>query len=528
MIVNDKGPSAGTCHRIPVPGCDLGASGLPLALFAMLSGGFEMRSTAVMPVIASALMVFGGWVLVLLIAGIVLIRKVIERDRLAEGLHGGWLESFLDNPARLLMGSFLFIGVVGAFVLCQPWCSATGVALRPVDALFTSISAVCVTGLVVQDTPGFFSGMGQGVILGLIQIGGLGIMTLTTLAMHLLGQRLSLRQERVMGSLAHAGHSDLIVSLATVFRFTLWAELVGSAGLFFLFLKLGDSLPDALWRGVFTSISAFCNAGFALQTDSLVGYAHEPLVLHMVGFLIMAGGLAPATCLMIPHWIGGKRIPIAAKLALITTAAFLILGWIGILVFEWDGVLSDFGFVDKLHHAWFQSVTLRTAGFNSVDIAPISHPTYLLMLIFMFVGGSPGGTAGGIKTTTVAVLAVAFWTDIMHRSEIVVHNRRITPRTVYRAITIVMSGILLWMSVVFFLEVTQSISARDLVFEATSALGTVGLSTGATGQLDDIGKLTIVFAMFAGRVGPMTLFLLLSRQRVDTVPSCPDARIPLS
>ena len=370
--------------------------------------------------------------------------------------------------------------------------------------------------------------MGQGVILGLIQIGGLGIMTLTTLAMHLLGQRLSLRQERVMGSLAHAGHSDLIVSLATVFRFTLWAELVGSAGLFLLFLKLGDSLPDALWRGVFTSISAFCNAGFALQTDSLVGYAHEPLVLHMVGFLIMAGGLAPATCLMIPHWIGGKRIPIAAKLALITTAAFLILGWIGILVFEWEGVLSDFGFVDKLHHAWFQSVTLRTAGFNSVDIAPISHPTYLLMLIFMFVGGSPGGTAGGIKTTTVAVLAVAFWTDIMHRSEIVVHNRRITPRTVYRAITIVMSGILLWMSVVFFLEVTQSISARDLVFEATSALGTVGLSTGATGQLDDIGKLTIVFAMFAGRVGPMTLFLLLSRQRVDTVPSCPDARIPLS
>lgn len=295
-----------------------------------------------------------------------------------------------------------------------------------------------------------------------------------------------------------------------------------------MFLKLGDSLPDALWRGVFTSISAFCNAGFALQTDSLVGYAHEPIVLHLVGFLIMAGGLAPATCLMIPHWIGGKRIPIAAKLALITTAAFLILGWIGILVFEWDGVLSDFGFVDKLHHAWFQSVTLRTAGFNSVDIAQISHPTYLLMLIFMFVGGSPGGTAGGIKTTTVAVLAVAFWTDIMHRSEIVVHNRRITPRTVYRAITIVMSGILLWMSVVFFLEVTQSISARDLVFEATSALGTVGLSTGATGQLDDIGKLTIVFAMFAGRVGPMTLFLLLSRQRVDTVPSCPDARIPLS
>lgn len=164
-----------------------GASGLPLALFATLSGGFEIRSAAVMPVIAAALIVFGGWVLVLLIAGIVLIRKVIERDRLADGLHGGWLESFLDNPARLLMGSFLFIGVVGAFVLCQPWCSATGVALRPVDALFTSISAVCVTGLVVQDTPGFFSGMGQGVILGLIQIGGLGIMTLTTLAMHLLG-----------------------------------------------------------------------------------------------------------------------------------------------------------------------------------------------------------------------------------------------------------------------------------------------------------------------------------------------------
>lgn len=198
------------------------------------------------------------------------------------------------------------------------------------------------------------------------------------------------------------------------------------------------------------------------------------------------------------------------------------------MAFEWNGILSGLSIADKIHNAWFQSVTLRTAGFNSVDIASIVSPTFLIMIVFMFIGGSPGGTAGGVKTTTIGILAMTFWANITNSNDVVVKNRRIHSSTVYRAITIIVSGMVVWFMVVLVLQVTQQIAAKDLIFEATSALGTVGLSTGATSLLDEVGKIIIMIAMFVGRIGPIVLFMLLSGEQSGSASRYLEEKISLT
>lgn len=437
-----------------------------------------------------------------------------------------WWETLISHPARVLLSTFFGLCCMGTVLLLLPGATAQGISL--LDAAFTSVSAVCVTGLVVLDTPRVFTPFGQALVLLLIQLGGLGIMTITTVALHVMGRRLSLRQERLMTMMTDTGHHDLLASLITVLRFTFAVEALGALLLTTFFYQTGDQFWAALWRGTFTSISAFCNAGFALQSDNLIPYQANPAILHVVALLIIAGGLAPATCLYIPQWLAGRRIPITMLLALTATAVLLVAGTVLILVFEWQGILAGLAVADKFHNAWFQSVTLRTAGFNSVDIAGTAGPALLVMICWMFIGGSPGGTAGGVKTTTIAVLALTFWASITGRGEVIIRERRITQGTIYRAVTIVGSGMLLWIVLVLMLEITQQIPVRDLVFELTSAMGTVGLSTGATLRLDGIGKIIIMSAMFIGRIGPMTLFMLLSEEHFLSISRCPDARITLT
>jgi trk system potassium uptake protein len=438
-----------------------------------------------------------------------------------------WWEILLSHPGRVLLSTFFVLCVAGTFLLYLPASTQSG-SIKLVDAGFTSVSAVCVTGLIVLDTPNDFTGFGQFCILLLIQLGGLGIMSITTVALHAMGGRLSLKQERLLTSMTDTDHKDLVHSLKTILKFTVIAEGVGAVILFFLFHATGYSIGAAAWRGVFTAVSAFCNAGFALQSDSLMPYQSDALILNTVAALIVFGGMAPATSLLVPKWISGKPTPIPARIALITTAILLVCGTVFMMAFEWDGVLSGLSFADKFHNAWFQSVTLRTAGFNSVDIAAIVSPTFLIMLAFMFIGGSPGGTSGGVKTTTIGLLAMTFWANITNRNDVVSRNRRINSSTIYRAITIVVSGLAVWSTVVLILLVTQQISTRDLIFEATSAIGTVGLSTGATSHLDEIGKIIIIIAMFAGRIGPMTLFMLLSEEPATSASRCPEEKISLT
>lgn len=451
---------------------------------------------------------------------------LLPRPGSAGDFREHWWEPLLNHPARVLITTFLGLCLLGTLLLQLPW-AANGRPIALVDAAFTAVSAVCVTGLTVLDTPRDFTLPGQACILLLIQCGGFGIMTISTVGLHALGKRLTLRQERLLTTLTETSHQDLFASLALIVRFTLLVELAGAVLLAGGFLAAGASLPRALWQGLFTAVSAFCNAGFALHSANLVPFQTNPLILHTVALLILLGGLAPATCLLLPDWLRGRAIPLAPRLALVTSAALLLAGALAFLVFEWDNALAGLALVDRLHNAWFQSVTLRTAGFNSVDLATVLGPTCMFMHLWMFIGGSPGGTAGGVKTTTIAVLALTFWANITGRGEVIVANRRLPQATINRAVTVVGAGLLVWAAAALGLQITQPLPARSLLFEVTSALGTVGLSLGITPSLDGIGKVIIMLTMFIGRVGPLTLFTLLGGDSAPAGRRCPDARITL-
>lgn len=424
---------------------------------------------------------------------------------------GDLVDALLDSPARLMVTSFAALSFLGGALLVSPFSGTGSVPISFLDALFTSVSATCVTGLAVLDTPSAFSWAGQAVILALIQAGGLGVMTFSSAIALVLGRRLGVREEAVAAELLGGGEvrRDLDYAVRTVFRVTFWAEALGALALTALFAARGDPLATALWRGIFTSVSAFCNAGFALQSDSLVGYADSPAVLAVVGLLITAGGLGPMVMVALPRLARGRG-SLHAKLVVVTSAVLTFGGAAAFLALEWGHTLAGFGILDKASNAIFQAVTFRTAGFNSIDFGAIQPGTWTLSLFSMFIGGSPGSTAGGMKTTTLAVLVLAVFTAIRGRSEAIVGGRRLPHRTLYEATAISSAGILSALAVLFSLQITQPIPLDRALFEVVSALGTVGLSMNTTGQLDGIGKIVIMLAMFAGRVGPLTLFIFLA------------------
>ncbi len=444
---------------------------------------------------------------------------------LAEGEH--WWTVLLTHPARLLLTTFLLLCVAGTFLLSLPGSTTHGISI--LDAAFTSVSAVCVTGLVVLDTAKDFTGQGQFILICLIQLGGLGIMSITAAAIYAAGKRLSLNQELMVREMTYRDDkTDLSHVLYTILRYTFCLELIGGIILSLLFLRNGMPFGKALAEGFFTSISAFCNAGFSLNSANLVAYQQDAFILNTVALLIIFGGIAPSVSILLPKWIRRKQVPLGAELVFVTTLVLIVAGTFFMLVFEWNGVLKDLNVWAKLNNAFFQSVTLRTAGFNSVDIGGISSPTVLMMVFLMFVGGSPGGTAGGIKTTVLAIFTLTFWNNIMNRNENVCRGRNIPPATLAKAITIVFSYALLLSLVILMLITTQNLPTKTLIFEATSAIGTVGLSMNTSPLLDEVGRLLIIFTMFAGRVGPMTLFMLLAEQRSDSRNRYPDANLQLT
>jgi trk system potassium uptake protein TrkH len=438
----------------------------------------------------------------------------ISRSRLAPLSRPATL--LFERPAHLLVATFGGVCLTGTALLALPASSASGTSVGWMNAAFTSVSAVCVTGLIVLDTPHAFSGLGQAFILLLIQVGGLGIMTYSTAILVMLGRRLGLREESVLAATVSAeDRSQLRGSLWRLLALTFVTEGVGALALVLLFLRDGDGLGQALWRAVFTAVSAFCNAGFALQSDNLVGYQQDALVLHVVGALIVIGGLSPAVVFALPGVVRRTEHRAQIWIVLTTTAALLIVDAVLIGAIEWSRALGNLGFWDRLHNAWFQSVTLRTAGFNSVDLAAAHPATLVIMIVSMFIGGSPGGTAGGIKTTTAAVLAMAVMAALNGRTDVQAFRRKIPIETVQRAAAITLLGLTVLLLAVLILLLTQPIEPISVLFETASAMGTVGLTLGATAQLDGIGKIVIMAAMFAGRVGPVSMFAFLaSRSRV--------------
>ncbi|MCE5249079.1 TrkH family potassium uptake protein [bacterium] len=421
------------------------------------------------------------------------------------------------NPASVLLLSFFLVIVIGVLLLMLPAATVDKKGTGFIDAVFTSTSATCVTGLIVQDTGSYFSSFGQVVILILIQVGGLGIMTLSTLFAMILGRRLGLKQEEHMrGILDLSGPAQMYKLIVQIIRITVFFELMGA---FFLFLKWYPVMGShhALKHAVFHSISAFCNAGFSLNSTSLVGYVSDISVNCVVVMLILFGGFGFMVIDDLiknirnynPLSLKWSRLNTHTKIVLTTSAVLLVVGTLSVFFFEFDNAMLDLSTGNKLLAAFFQSTTLRTAGFNTIDIGTLRDVTLFISIMLMFIGASPSSTGGGIKTTTFAVLILTVRAMLTSRDKVEIFSRTIPQQTVYKSIAIMLFSSTFVIGVTVLLLATQQGEFIDVLFEAVSAIGTVGLSTGVTGHLDTVGKLLITLLMYVGRVGPLTMALAL-------------------
>lgn len=436
-----------------------------------------------------------------------------------------FLGLILQHPARGLAITFFLLCIGGTLLLRTPVAMQN--ELSVLEAAFTATSASCVTGLTVIDISSELTLCGRSFLLLLIQLGGLGIMTLTAMALHALG-KLSLSGEQLLNKLAEPQEQDIFKTLKLIVIFTFTTELIGALLLTWGFYTVHHNLPLALELGIFTSVSAYCNAGFFPGTENLVPYAGEKFLLIITAMEIILGGIAPAITYSYLKIQKYRQLPVISQLILKTTAILLLAGTFLLLLFEWNGIFKDMAWYDKLVNAFFQSATLRTAGFNTVNFALLSMPSYIVMLILMFIGGSPGGTAGGIKTTTLAVLALTFRSAIRGDDRVNISCKTVAQTTVNKAVAILISAALVLILTIFMLTATQTLPAKQLTFETVSALATVGLSLNCTTSLDAVGQIIIMLAMFIGRIGPLTLFLLLSEKQISKTPTYPQIKIPLA
>ncbi len=434
------------------------------------------------------------------------------------------MEGLFFHPEGVIITSFIWFCLIGTILLGFPFRGVEGGGIALIDAAFMAVSAVCVTGLAVLDVVKDFSLSDQIILLVLVQVGGLGIMTLSSLALFLMGQRMSVAQEATLiGVIGQKKvKTEMRQTLARVLLFTFLVEAAGAFVLTLAFAKAGETWTMAVWKGVFTAISAFCNAGFALESANLLPWQNHPLVLHTVAALIIVGGLSPAFVMAMPRMGRDGPVPIQYKLVLIATAALLFGGTALLLALEWNASLKGLSIADKIHNAWFQSVTTRTAGFNSVDMTAVTQPSAYIMMMLMFVGGSPGGTSGGIKTTTFMVLVFTAANIVRGRPEVIMFGRHLKHTTVYRAFTVTLLAMAVATVAFLLLMLSQPINSEKLLFEVISALGTVGLSLGITSQLDAFGKAVIMACMFLGRIGALSVFIFMLEQPVRkrwTLPS---------
>ena len=438
------------------------------------------------------------------------------------------------SPSQFLVLSFAGLILLGSIVLWLPVSSEPGQHLSFLDALFTSTSAVCVTGLIVADTPNAFSTFGEVVVMLLIFVGGLGYMTLSAVLVAALGKKLTLQERSTLQEALNLDTRDGIARFAaTVFRV---AVMVEAAGALVLTLRFWPEfgLGRAAYLGVFHSISAFNNAGFALWPDNLMRYRGDLVVNLVVTVLIILGGLGFFVLREVSSRREAARWSLHTKLALSITAILLVVGTSLILAFEWANpkTLGPLPVGEKLLASWFQSVSPRTAGFNTIDIGAMTVPALFLTMGLMFIGASPGGTGGGVKTTTFGITVFALTATVRGARETVAFRRRISDEAIARAFFLsligflalnLVAGVLLWLE------------GRDLVhtlFEATSAFGTVGMSMGHPGtatslaaQFSSPGKSLLIGMMLLGRVGPLTVAVALAgRHRVSHV-RYPEGRV---
>lgn len=432
----------------------------------------------------------------------------------------GWLAG--SSATQTICSSFLLVIAVGTLLLTLPISSRTG-RLGVIDALFTATSATCVTGLVVRDTWSQFSLFGQVIILMLIQVGGLGLVTLTSFFALAARRRMGFRDLRLLGeSVSADGLSKATEVLKIVIKLAAAFEAVGIVLLLFAFVPQFGA--ECVWVSVFTAISAFCNAGFDLfgrfgAYSSLVPYVNNYYVQAVIMFMIMAGGLGFMVWVELAEYRKKRRLSLHAKVVLQFSVIFWVGGAVLLALLEWSNprTMGGLSVPGKIMAALFQSVSTRTAGMNTIDLAACSPISKLLMSVLQFIGAAPGSTGGGVKVTTFAVLILTIRSVAQGRDDCVIGGHHIESKTVYRALTIIVIGAVaaFGSAVVVYYNTAETVSVIDCIFESCSAFGTVGLSVGVTGQLNTGAKLLYMACMFMGRVGPVSLAISLTAKPDD-------------
>ena len=418
--------------------------------------------------------------------------------------------------SRTIALGFLAVITVGALLLMMPFSTIDGTWSDPITALFMSTSAVCVTGLAVVDIGKYYSFWGQLFLVLLVQIGGLGYMTATTFLLLLLGRRFGLKDKvALQQSLDKPGLAGVVQLVQSILATTLLFELTGVFLLMTVFVPQ-YGFKDGVWSAIFHSVNSFNNAGFSLYTDNLIGYVTSPMVNFTVGGLIIFGGIGYQVIMEMYLWLRDrfKRSPICTvfslnfKVVTTTTAVLLILGTLAFLVLEYNNpaTFGPLNFPQKVMAAWFQSVTPRTAGFNTIEIGQMSEAGLFLTIALMFIGASPGSTGGGIKTTTFRILFCCSTAVLEGQEEVECYQRQIPPALILKTISVVFGSLLVAFTSAILIELTNpQVEFIEALFEAFSAFGTVGLSAGITAKISAIGKLVLIATMYIGRVGVLLL-----------------------
>lgn len=429
-----------------------------------------------------------------------------------------FIEMISDNPPVLVMLTFFFTIFIGSLLLLLPAATSQGEETSLLGAIFTSTSATCVTGLIVYDTGMHFTLFGQLIILALIQIGGLGIMTISSAFAIMLGQKMSLKRESVMQNvIGESNQLDMVSLVKNVVVVTITLELIGAVILYFTFLSKSYSVNQALYHSIFHSISAFCNAGFCLYSDSLIKYLDNFNINFVTTSLIILGGIGFPVMKDIQRAIKNKfrfkRLSLHSKIVLSATLILLLSGTLAFFISEYNNEMKGFSFIERLFASYFQSVTTRTAGFNTMDTANLSKGSSFVSGILMFIGASPGSTGGGIKTTALVVVFIAVVAMFRGHKDVNIFKRKVSENIIKKVMALVAASVAFLAFMIFLLLLFEPFTLEKTIFEAISAFGTVGLSMGITAKLSEVGQIIIVLLMYIGRVGPLTLMFAISQTK---------------
>jgi len=421
------------------------------------------------------------------------------------------------NPYLVFFFGFAIVILTGAMLLTLPVASQDGKSVGFINALFTASSATCVTGLVVVNTAEHWTVFGKVVIIVLIQIGGLGVMTMTALISFFIGKRISLKTRVLIMEERSADDLQGVVKLTkNILLYTFGVELVGAILFSFVFIK-DYGVVKGIGYSLFHAISSFCNAGFDLIGNSMINYVDNPIITLAVCGLIVVGGIGYYVFWDIYASKSFHMLTLHSKLVLVITAILLIGGTVAMYVLEHNnpGTMGNLSLSGKIQASIFQAVNPRTAGYNSVPLENLRMPTVAITVVLMFIGGSPASTAGGVKTTTFGVLIISLFNMVRGRRDFEVFERRIMPETTLKAAAILLISLMLVIVVSIVLSITEEslgYDFLDIVYETTSAFATVGLTRGMTPFLSNAGKIVLSIVMFIGRVGPMTVAYALLNQ----------------